>query len=67
MKKYLWFVIPGIILMLVIGYYFYYQQSLHDYSTCIKAGGKAEQSNEHFSCQINGKFYWNQPPTGAVE
>lgn len=65
MKKYLWLILLIIIILGLIGYYFY-NKNVHDYKSCVKAGGQTGHWEEAGFCKINGETYIPKLPKGAI-
>jgi len=60
-------IVLAVLILWIAALVYRYNFTVHDYSSCIDAGGQAEQNNELFFCRLNGKNYWNYAPAGTVQ
>jgi len=64
--KYIFIVIILFVLLVIVLNLYTYFFTIHDYESCIKAGGEAKQNNELFYCKLNSKLFWNTPDKGLI-
>jgi hypothetical protein len=66
MKKYFWYILSIAILLVLGGMYILIMRPVHDYDSCVKAGGVEKHYHETGYCVILGSSYFPVLPSGAI-
>lgn len=59
MKKYLWLILLIVVILGATGYYLYIK-NVHDYGSCVRAGGQVSNDRISGICKYKGERYFTE-------